>query len=953
MQYSQESLINKLTISNGNDVSFLIGAGCSIDAGCMAAGKLVLEFKKRLYCAKHGFKINDFTLINDEKFNQIINKEYPSNMKNPYSYYFEQCFPNASDRSKFIKECFLNISPSYGYLCFANYLICNQIHTVLTTNFDNLIEKSIKKLNENYDITIQSDSINPLQDARLKIIKLHGDYNYDSLRNTENELKYLSNIISNEVILAKYKTLIVIGYSGMDESVMDLLEKLSSLGVEIIWCSIDITCTNNNRIDSLLKHSPNSGYCFIKGFDDLFSKLYSLQNNRNSIIDEMYKDLKNNSFELIVNNQPEKIQFNVNPLISNPYCYKISYSITNEKIRKLNEEYLDAYVMQYQGSLYIVGDKEKALADLSLNSLLAVKVSICDEKIPITNKCKLIKECIKIFFRRKNIGVFRDNLYLHCIDSIKEGIEINVDLFNGKICLLTNVNYFPDNSQVDDAQKFKINQIKSSLYAIKNYDKRNELFNNIFNNSLKFEVNDSIVDFDNNFLGNIEKSIDYYNCSDEPEMLVDDNYSTNQIMLLNEHGPRNTFFSNDKIKVGVFCTEDDKNKLKKYLDLLVNGTNSTQNINSIIPKYRGFNSIFKKQIEFDYNGLPAFYISQLICSNKIDAFEFGNFCIRGIKKLYNEKNVDIVLLFISNKLGIYRTNGEFDLHDYIKLTCANKYKTQFLEENSIDSSDDINKKIFNLAIGIYTKTIGMPWYPKKFSKDTLFLGMSFGRDSKGITVGCSQMFDGAGRGMQLIISSVRDKQRKNQYLSMEEAYNLGVKIKTTYYKTSRIEPLKRIVIHRCDPFKKEEIEGFKKAFEGIDDFDLIQISVYTQFNCYCFKNNRCNGYPVKRGTIIKASLDTAYVWTDGSVISSDILRGYTYRNNKRGIGNPLKIRKYYGNISINQVVDDLMFLTKMDFNSSDIIYSKYPVTIKYSQIVCDLLKQGNFDDELISFEYVM
>ena len=48
------------------------------------------------------------------------------------------------------------------------------------------------------------------------------------------------------------------------------------------------------------------------------------------------------------------------------------------------------------------------------------------------------------------------------------------------------------------------------------------------------------------------------------------------------------------------------------------------------------------------------------------------------------------------------------------------------------------------------------------------------------------------------------------------------------------------MIHRCDPFKPEEIEGFKKAFEGIDDFDLIQISDYTKFNCFCIKNNKCN-----------------------------------------------------------------------------------------------------------------
>ena len=46
IKYTQECLINKLSISRLNDISFLLGAGCSISSGCMAAGKLVTEFKK-------------------------------------------------------------------------------------------------------------------------------------------------------------------------------------------------------------------------------------------------------------------------------------------------------------------------------------------------------------------------------------------------------------------------------------------------------------------------------------------------------------------------------------------------------------------------------------------------------------------------------------------------------------------------------------------------------------------------------------------------------------------------------------------------------------------------------------------------------------------------------------------------------------------------------------------
>ena len=43
---SQEQLLN---IINVTDISFLLGAGCSIASGCMGADTLVYEFKKRIY----------------------------------------------------------------------------------------------------------------------------------------------------------------------------------------------------------------------------------------------------------------------------------------------------------------------------------------------------------------------------------------------------------------------------------------------------------------------------------------------------------------------------------------------------------------------------------------------------------------------------------------------------------------------------------------------------------------------------------------------------------------------------------------------------------------------------------------------------------------------------------------------------------------------------------------
>ena len=232
-RYSQEQLINHLIQAKEGEIVFLLGAGCSIESGCMSASKLVNEFKKRIYCAKHGIILNDNTLIDEERLINKINEEFPSDMNNPYSYYFEKCFPNVEDRSLFIKENFQNIQPSYGYLCFANYLIENNIKTVMTTNFDNLIEKAIRKLDDVYDYSTTSDNIKPTLIAKLNIVKLHGDYNYDYLRNTAEELDALSTKLMESINNIYCKEIVVIGYSGMDVSVMDMLRKKASKGIKL------------------------------------------------------------------------------------------------------------------------------------------------------------------------------------------------------------------------------------------------------------------------------------------------------------------------------------------------------------------------------------------------------------------------------------------------------------------------------------------------------------------------------------------------------------------------------------------------------------------------------------------------------------------------------------------------------------------------------------------------
>lgn len=950
-KYKASELINSLSLYRNNDVMFLLGAGCSIGSGCMAAGKLINEFKRRIFCAENGIQYDDPNGINDAKLNENINEYFHYEGENEYSFYFEKCFPNAQDRIMFIKEKFQNVKPSYGYLCFAKYLMDRKIKYVLTTNFDKLCERAIIKLHGEYDMAIISDSLSPLEEEKLNIIKLHGDYYYDSLKNTIEELESLSQKIYNYIKSCRPKKIVVIGYSGQDKSVMSLLDDLTTnYGTEISWCTLSDDCSDE-KINNLLSINQNSGYVKIDGFEQFFYDLYKFMNYKDELIDTTIKDLQEKDIIMKKERQIEEIYLNINYILEFPNLYVFDLQSSAQFIKELNDENNDIYILQSREKLYAVGSIIKLKEILNCDKYVIININ--NTELKIIQKCQLMKHTILCWARNNGLFVYKNNIYSDDKDQIKQGLKVNVDIFNNNFCLMTCVNYFSTELQIDERTKYAINRKKSSLYAKSNFDLRKQLLEKYLG-KLEFDYYGIKLKFDNKPVTSFMpyQKFDEYNCEEEPLMVtVDGSESVNQIKLLAEKGPRKTLLSPSKIKVGVFCVKQDEDKLKEFLSMLINGSDKPM-FESIIPTYTGFKNIFDTEIEFIYDGLEGFDMKRNFFKT-ISLIDFAELCYRGIKKLYDEKQVDIVLIFVGNNLKKFKSNDSFDLHDYVKVSCANSYKTQFLEESTLDSTDNINKRLLNLSIALFTKTIGMPWYPKKYSKNTLFLGISFGVDENGVNVGCSQMFDGAGRGLQLIITKVSDKHRKNQYLSLEEAYNLGLEIRKTYYKSSKIEEIQRIVIHRCDPFRKEEIEGFKKAFTGIEDFVLIQITEKVNFNAYRFKNSYCFGYPVSRGTVVKCSENSAYVWTDGSIINTDVLGGKTYRNNTRGMGKPLKIIKYHGNITLNEIVDDLMFLTKMDFNSSDVLYSKLPVTIKYSRIVCDLLKQKSLPNDTISFQYIM
>jgi hypothetical protein len=220
-----------------------------------------------------------------------------------YSHYFEKCYPTSNYREQFIRNKVRDIKPSLGYNCFGDLIIKGKVTNIWTTNFDELIEAGVKQLEPGFSIrVISSANKNSITIADEKdfpnIYKLHGDYRYDKIKNTIQEVQKLENAMNQKFESSLFHGgLIVAGYSGSDESIMSILErnipKLNFLPKGLIWLKhkySGLTERTKFLMGKASDKNENSLIIEIDGFDDFMYLCYQSSSSNNQIINDRWKD---------------------------------------------------------------------------------------------------------------------------------------------------------------------------------------------------------------------------------------------------------------------------------------------------------------------------------------------------------------------------------------------------------------------------------------------------------------------------------------------------------------------------------------------------------------------------------------------------------------------------------------------------------------------------------------
>jgi NAD-dependent SIR2 family protein deacetylase len=222
------------------NLMWFLGAGASAAASIPTADNLIWQFKRSIFCTQQRSSLRLFDDLSSENVRNRLNRYFAETGSFPspgspdeYAAYFEVAYPDANDRRAVLEEYVRGARPSYGHIALAALMKIRKVRIVWTVNFDRLIEDAAAKiLGTTAALTVaalgnSAEIMRILNEGRWPIlVKMHGDFQSVRLKNTPDELRLQDNQLRRGLVEScRRNGLIVVGYSGRDDSIMDALQQ--------------------------------------------------------------------------------------------------------------------------------------------------------------------------------------------------------------------------------------------------------------------------------------------------------------------------------------------------------------------------------------------------------------------------------------------------------------------------------------------------------------------------------------------------------------------------------------------------------------------------------------------------------------------------------------------------------------------------------------------------------
>lgn len=816
-----DAFLRSFGLSKNSKYAFLLGAGCSISSGLPSAQQCIWDWKKAIYSTRNKVKTPIFD-VRQARVQRIIQNWLDSTGEFPplgddseYELFVEKAYPIEADRKEYFAQMSRNAKPSIGYQLLIELFRFGKVASVWSTNFDGLVERAAHKV----DIPCVNVNINTADliysqpySSDLLYVALHGDYKYTKLKNTATELdrqvdvfeKSLQNHLSTN-------SLVVLGYSGRDKSLMSAIEKAFSQpgSGRLFWIGYgkEIPLSVKQLIINTRKNNREAYFVPASGFDEVMLSIMEhcfYENTEKRIIIEA---IKNQVMPSTVSGAPKlltsgtlfnsKLKLNLYPLQIPKSYYQIDSSKLDPNIIENLKEVLKdtSIVITRCGSqLYALGTFQKLVDALKISSPNVIE----QVQMPIR---PLSNSIIKNLLTKAVIyGITISHPNLHPSYATRtiwintkrydghgfEGIKVNLFHKEGDDYILTSFSptiHFLKEENYTKLQKQNI--VRKYIDSLKNREfnsKISEWETLIFGGSrLTWGIPNNSLSECTFILGNNSAFSGIYDSESnepkfslsrreiwsgkrlfEPKLLFANSMGdgiledSNPMRGLALGSPLEKIYGisqNSPVYLGVICPVSYSDRLHRFL-LKLNQSCNPKYFDYIQP-YPGFENAYSTILDIPS---PTDKTRWIKCNDyQHNAKELASNICEFSKKISESYPNFTVIIFIPNnweRLKEDITNTEtFNLHNYVKAFGAqSRITTQFIEEKTLLDSMDCEKRWW-LSLALFVKAQRLPWTLANLDKDSSYAGIGFSINhskSKGqqLVIGCSHLYNSQGQGLK-------------------------------------------------------------------------------------------------------------------------------------------------------------------------------------------------------------
>jgi hypothetical protein len=418
---------------------------------------------------------------------------------------------------------------------------------------------------------------------------------------------------------------------------------------------------------------------------------------------------------------------------------------------------------------------------------------------------------------------------------------------------------------------------------------------------------------------------------------------------LRKYGPysRESFGSAD-IRFALITTSTMYGRVRQFLGTLLREHQPTDR-RKYVPPYPGFQPVFGVGLKPADDSVVR--LDPNAATGPDPHFAIASALAHAVRQLTNTRSswdVLIVVLPTAWRQWKVSADGAFDLHDQLKALAAPLgVPTQVVWEDGALIFPYQCSLAWRLSIALYAKAGGTPWrLHRTADADVAYIGLSYairGGTSDAFVTCCSQVFDADGGGMDFVAYDVgQGIDLENPHLNRDQMRAVMSRSVRLYQDRHAGSLPTRIVVHKTTTFRNHEVDGVLDAWDASQEVECVRVQGSTPWrgvrlvpaNPGQGRSQPAN-WPVQRGTMQFLSGRDALLYVNGTAPGLASGNGNFYQGAK-SIPSPLLICRDAGSGPLERTADDVLALTKMDWNN-DALYDPLPVTIKYSQTLARVI----------------